>query len=143
MKPIHLYLDEALVKGVAENDSDIGRKIGATRSTVSSWRSGRRAPDDDQAVKLAELLGKDPGELLAECGAARAKSPATRRAWERIAARMAGATMACLLTVCVMPTESHASMLSGSGDYCFQKYEACPSSESGICAHVPTLLTSA
>ena len=100
MKPIYLYLDEALTTGVAENDSDIGRKIGATRSTVSSWRSGRRAPDDDQAVRLADLLGKDPGELLAECGAARAKTPETRRAWERIAARMAASGItACVLAM--------------------------------------------
>lgn len=102
MKPIYLYLDEALTTGVAENDSDIGRKIGATRSTVSSWRSGRRAPDDDQAVRLADLLGKDPGELLAECGAARAKTPETRRAWERIAARMAASGItACVLIMSV------------------------------------------
>lgn len=98
MKPIYLYLDEAVQNGAAENDSDIGRKIGATRSAVSSWRSGRRAPDDDQAVKLAELLGKDSGEILAECAAARAKNPETRKAWERIAAKMAASS----ITVCTL-----------------------------------------
>lgn len=98
MKPMNLYLDEAIDKGIAKNDSDIARKIGATRSAVSSWRTGRRAPDDDEAVQLAILLGKEPGELLAECGAARAKSQTTRAAWEKVAARMAGATLGlCLL----------------------------------------------
>ena len=120
MKPIYLYLDEALTKGAAENDSDIGRKIGATRSAVSSWRSGRRVPDDDQAVKLAELLGKDPGELLAECGAARAKTPETRRAWERIAARMAASG----ITACVL-----AMTLGQSQDV--QASAALPYQESG------------
>lgn len=110
MKPIYLYLDEAVKTGAAENDSDIGRKIGATRSAISSWRSGRRAPDDEQAVKLAELLKKDAGEILAECCAARAKTPETRRAWERIAARMAASS----ITLCAMimaigyPQESKA-----------------------------------
>lgn len=89
MKPISRYLDDAIDERKANSDSDIARKIGATRAAVSSWRVGRRAPDDDQAVALAELLGIEPGEILAECGAARAKKPETRKAWERVAAKMA------------------------------------------------------
>ncbi len=101
MKKISMYLDELVDSGTVKNDSDTARRIGVTRAAVSDWRTGRRAPDDDQAVKLAELLGKDPGELLAECGAARAKTPATRQAWERIAARMASyGITACAL---IMP----------------------------------------
>lgn len=100
MKPISRYLDEAIDTGLSKNDSETARKIGVTRAAVSDWRVGRRAPDDDQAVKLADLLGKDAGEILAECGAARAKSPETRRAWERIAARMAASSItACVLII--------------------------------------------
>lgn len=108
MKPINLYLDEAIDKGLARNDSDIARQIDATRAAVSSWRTGRRAPDDDQAVKIAELLGKDPGEILAECAAARAKTPETRRAWERIAARMAGAAALAVMGTTGQEPESRA-----------------------------------
>lgn len=99
MKDIARYLDELIDAGTVKNDSDTARKLGLSRATVSKWRSGDRAPDDDEAVKLAELLGKDPGELLAECGAARAKTPETRRAWERVAARMAatGITLCALI----------------------------------------------
>lgn len=103
MKRIHQYLDDALARGLADNDSDIARKIGTTRAAVSSWRTGRRSPDDEQAVKLALLLGRDPGELLAECGAARAKTPATRKVWERMAARMASYGITAL--VLIMPIE--------------------------------------
>lgn len=99
MKPISKYLDDAIDAGTAKNDSDIARKIGVTRAAVSDWRTGRRAPDDDQAVKLAGLLGKDTGEILAECGAARAKTPETRQAWERIAARMAASVEGQTITV--------------------------------------------
>lgn len=98
MKPISRYLDEAVETGLSRNDSDTARKIGVTRASISDWRNGRTTPNDDQAVKLAALLGKDPGEILAECGAARAKSPETRRAWERIAAKMAASS----ITVCVL-----------------------------------------
>lgn len=90
MKKISLYLDEAIQKGAAKNDSDIARKVGVTRAAVCDWRTGRRTPDDEPAVKIAELIGKDAGELLAECGAARAKTPETRAVWERIAAKLAG-----------------------------------------------------
>lgn len=100
MKPMTMYLDECITRGIAKNDSDIARKLGITRASVSDYRVGRSHPNDEVAVKIAELLGKDPGELLAECGAARAKSPATRRAWERIAARMAAyGITACVLII--------------------------------------------
>lgn len=98
MKQISLYLDEAIESGVAKNASELARLIGVSRSALSEWRAGRCSPNDDQAVKLAELLGKDPGELLAECGAARAKTPETRRAWERVAARMAATS----ITLCAL-----------------------------------------
>lgn len=102
MKPTRLYLDEAIDRGLAKNDSDIAKKIGATRTAVCDWRAGNTAPSDDHAVRLTELLGKDPGELLAECGAARAKTPETRRAWERIAARMAASGItACVLVMAI------------------------------------------
>lgn len=98
MKAIARYIDDAIAAGRAKNDADIARQCGVSRPTVSRWRSGDRTPDDDEAVKLAELLGIEAGEILAECGAARAKTPETRRAWERIAARMATSS----ITVCVL-----------------------------------------
>jgi len=114
MKPVTMYLDECIDRGLARNDSDIGRKIGATRAAISDWRVGRSHPNDDMAVRLADLLGKDPGELLAECGAARAKTPETRRAWERVAARMAatGITV-CILIALGAPDETYAGVIMG------------------------------
>lgn len=89
MKPIGRYLDQAIDAGVAKSSAELARLLGVSRSALSEWRAERSTPNDDQAVKLADLLGIEAGELLAECGAARAKSPATRAAWERVAARMA------------------------------------------------------
>lgn len=107
MKKICMYMDEAQDIGAVKNDAELAKKLGISRASVSEWRAGKSTPNDDQAVKLAELLGKDAGELLAECGAARAKTPATRQAWERIAARMA---ISITLCVCAIhPSQSEAS----------------------------------
>lgn len=120
MKKISMYLDELIEAGTVKNDSETARRIGVTRAAVSDWRVGRRAPDDDQAVKLAELLGKDAGELLAECGAARAKSPETRRAWEIVAARMAGYGITVCALFMIVSYSEQARASSGSTSYCFQ-----------------------
>jgi len=119
MKKIGMYLDEAINQGIAKNSADLAKQLGVSRSALSEWRAGRNSPNDEQAVRLAGLLGKEAGELLAECGAARAKTPETRQAWERIAARMASGITLCLM---LMPfghsPEARASTQSGT--YCFQ-----------------------
>ena len=107
MKKICMYMDEAQDIGAVKNDAELAKKLGISRASVSEWRSGKSTPNDDQAVKLAEVLGKEPGELLAECGAARAKTPATRQAWERIAARMAMSITLCALII--HPSQSEAA----------------------------------
>lgn len=119
MKQISLYLDDLIKKGTVKNDSDTARKMGLSRTTISKWRSGDRTPDDDEAVKLAELLQREPGELLAECGAARAKTPATRQAWERIAARMA---ISITLCACVIhPSQSEAQSVTKARNLLFSE----------------------
>lgn len=93
MKAVSLYLDECISRGVAANDADIARKVGVHRSAVSQWRLNMTAPAEDAAAKLAELLGKP--EVMAECAAARAKTPEGRRMWERLA-KIAAAAMIML-----------------------------------------------
>lgn len=113
MKAIWTYLDELIEQGTVKNDSETARKVGVSRATVSDWRIGKTTPNDEQAVKLASLLRKDPGEILAECGAARAKSPETRRAWEKVAARIAayGITACALISVVSYSEETRASQI--------------------------------
>lgn len=103
MKAVSLYLDECISRGVAANDADIARKVGVHRSAVSQWRLNMTAPAEDAAAKLAELLGKP--EVMAECAAARAKTPEGRRMWERLA-RIAAAAV---VVVAVTPHNTYAS----------------------------------
>lgn len=116
MKPIRMYLDEAIQAGVVKNDAEIARRLGVARSAVSNWRDGSKAPADEQAIALAQMLGKPEGELLAECAAARAKSAGARMAWERVA-KLASMTAASavlgVVTLFLTPSPAFAAMARG------------------------------
>lgn len=118
MKPIRIYLDECIARGIASNDADIARKCNVHRSAVNQWRDGSTAPAEDAAARLAELIGKP--EIMAECAAARAKTPEGRRAWERLAKIAAAAMVLVILT----PHESNAMSIRAvhTEGYCFQKF---------------------
>lgn len=103
MKAIRIYLDEAKERGIAKNDSDIARKLEVTPQAVSKWRKGDDAPAEDTAARLAEMLGKP--EVMAECAAARAKTPEGRRMWERLAKIAAAAVVVVAFT----PHNTYAS----------------------------------
>ncbi|WP_346284632.1 DUF3693 domain-containing protein [Zoogloea sp.] len=114
MKTIRHYIDESINAGKIKNLAEISRLTGVARSTVTRWYDGDRTPDDDQAIQLAQALGVDPMEMLAECGAARAKTPETRRTWEQMAARMAAsAAVIAVLAVLVAPDEVYAGVIMG------------------------------
>lgn len=120
MKSIREYIDEGIRNGYVKNPAEVSKAVGVAEATVSRWRSGERTPTDDEAIKLASLLRKEPGELLAECGAARAKSPETRRAWEIVAARMAGYGITVCALFMILSYSEQARASSGSASYCFQ-----------------------
>lgn len=46
--------------------SEIARKLGVEKSTVSSWKRGRTEPSIEMIHRLAEVLEVSPGELLGE-----------------------------------------------------------------------------
>jgi repressor LexA len=46
--------------------SEIARRIGVERSTVSSWKNGKTEPSIEMIHRLAEVLEVSPGELLGE-----------------------------------------------------------------------------
>ena len=52
MKAIWMYLDEAAERGIVRNDNDLANRLGVHRSAVSHWRSGKSAPNEDQAAVL-------------------------------------------------------------------------------------------
>lgn len=84
-------LDAAKKAAGIESDYAFGKKFGFSVQTISGWRQGHRHFNDDAAEIIAELLGKEPGEVMAICQAERAKTPKSRTRWLRAAALIAAA----------------------------------------------------
>ena len=70
--------------------------------TVRGWTKGHTF-SDQHAVQVAEILGIDPGEVLAAVSAERTKSPEARQVWERIADQLSSAAASLALAVICAP----------------------------------------
>lgn len=66
----------------------VAKFLGVYPSTVTSWQKGRSRMDDKLALKVAEALEMDPGEVLASLYAERTDCPEVRKVWEHVAERM-------------------------------------------------------
>ena len=88
-------LDALAVAIGATSDYRLSIVLGITRQRISMYRTDKRRLDDDIAVRVAELAGIPPAQLLAELAAERSESEAARAHWIKLA-NMARA--ACLVT---------------------------------------------
>lgn len=76
------------------SDYALAPMLGVTRSQISCYRNGKTHLGDDTALKVAELLGLDPGYVAACAHAERAASEGARTMWEGVAKRLQGAGVA-------------------------------------------------
>jgi transcriptional regulator with XRE-family HTH domain len=68
-------------QGIASNYR-LAKVLGAGENTVSNWSHGRRVPDDEMSVRLAELAELPPGKVLASMHALREpEGTPLRAAW--------------------------------------------------------------
>lgn len=86
-------LDLAKAATGCATDYQLAKHLDWKIGTVSMYRTGKRNFDDDAAAKIAEILGREPGEVMALCAAERAKTEAGRSRWLRVAALLAAAVM--------------------------------------------------
>lgn len=80
-------LDRA--KSVAGDVSDyrLAQLLGVPATTVSNYRVGRSRPENPISMRLADLCGLDPVEVVASVNLERAKSETDRELWEMILKR--------------------------------------------------------
>lgn len=85
----------------------LARVLGVTELTVANWKHGRKAPDDGAALRLADMAGLDPAQVLAAVHAARATDPTIAAAWASIAARLQQAGAAVLTVILSVAVSWH------------------------------------
>ena len=89
MKDTLYYLDELAKldreRGGTGSDYAVAKLLNVSRSRISSYRTRRSGFDDALAMRVADLLGKPPGAVVANIHAARETAPAVRRMWEQVA----------------------------------------------------------
>src|SRR5579884_4070381 len=51
------------MRGTGKNVSALARETGLSAESITSWRSGKDTPGEDEARALGAALGLDPGKL--------------------------------------------------------------------------------
>ncbi|CAB3726042.1 helix-turn-helix domain-containing protein [Paraburkholderia rhynchosiae] len=112
MKTTIDYLDELRVKLQLPSDYAVAKALGCTRASVSRYRNGVGSFDDATAIKVAELLGLEPLEIIAAANFERSKDEHSQNVWASIWGKVAGAIalnlIACAVGVSVAPTSKAA-----------------------------------
>jgi transcriptional regulator with XRE-family HTH domain len=75
------YLSACKKKLGIESDYALAKALRITQSTISGYRAGRSRIDDDVALSIAEILGVNPLQVIADANAERAKTPEMRARW--------------------------------------------------------------
>ncbi len=95
------YLDELAKLTETGSDYAVSKLLGVSRQMISGYRSGYRTFSDENAVKVAQLLGIPEGVILADMHAERAASGPVAEAW-RHAAEVLRKSAAAVVAVAVL-----------------------------------------
>lgn len=103
MNPSIKLLDKYAVVCYAQSDAEIGRNLKVTRAAVNNWRKGIAHPDADSIEKMAKAIGEPVGPWLAQIEAERARTPANKQVWLRLAAALGTAAALGAAAASMMP----------------------------------------
>ena len=126
MKTTNDLLDSAKKAQGVESDYRLAQLLGVSKNAITNYRYGKSCPEDEVAIRLSGMVGRDPASVIAEMHAERAKSPEVRAIWLRMAkqlretaaANVLSAVGIAMLLVAGMPAPVRASEHSpthGSG----------------------------
>src|SRR6266702_7659586 len=100
MKTTVQFLDAVRVRHSLTSDYQLGKLLGVSHARISNYRVGRNMMDEAMCLKIAAALSlDDPGEVLVAIAHEREKRPEVKRAWERVAKRLAASTAAVLVAL--------------------------------------------
>lgn len=98
------FIDSA--SKIAGDQKRLAEKLGVVPQDLTGAKAGRRGLPNDACVKLAQITGADPLEVIAASELATEKKPEKRAFWESYQAR--AACMAIALTALNVATPSPA-----------------------------------
>jgi hypothetical protein len=100
-------------QGIPSNYA-LAKLLDVRERDLSRWNNGHNVPNDPIVVRLAELAGLDPAQVLPAIAAQRTTDTALRSVWERsalLAARGSGLAVAVLASV-ALNSEARAAGIS-------------------------------
>ena len=117
MKTTLEFLDAVKTKHGLPSDYALSIKLDLTRSSISRFKLGKDFLGDETAMKVAHLLDLDPAYVVACIHAERAKKPAEKQLWERMAMNIGalGGVAATVLIVLALPYSGLNSGLENVG----------------------------
>lgn len=120
---ISKVLDEAKAALNIDTDYKLAKALELPNGYITLWRQGSRIPDAYACARLAEVLGINPLELIAQVEAETEKNETRRTYWKKVAERMAAGTAASFFIVGVLSNDARADEndLQQTEPYCFQK----------------------
>lgn len=81
MKTTVQWLDAVKARLDLPSDYAAAKALNVTRSAVSKYRLGRSVFDEKTCIRVAEILGVDPLEVIASARVESAKDAQTRNVW--------------------------------------------------------------
>ncbi|WP_342049730.1 MULTISPECIES: helix-turn-helix domain-containing protein [unclassified Cupriavidus] len=97
---IEKYMDAAIERHNLTSDTALARMLGVSQNTVSQYRTGKRIPDNEACLSLAQALDMaDPMPIIMAADMDRADRAGQRSLWEVFSKRMAHAAAPASLVV--------------------------------------------
>ena len=94
------FLDAVIERHGLKNDTALAELLGINKSAVSHYRTGRRTMDNEECLRLAQLLDMDnPMPIIMAADMDRAERQGQRSLWEVFSPRMAHSATAAILVL--------------------------------------------
>ncbi len=90
-------------------DYRIAKELKTTKQTISNYRNKDQHFRDDIAILVAKKLNIDPLRVLADVHAQRAKDPAVKKVWQKLAASAAMLLLSTSFTMYSPDVSANAS----------------------------------
>lgn len=127
---IEKYLDAVIERHGLKNDTALAELLGLRQSAVSQYRTGKRFPDNEGCLRIAQALEiADPLPVIMAADMDRAERAGQRSLWEVFSRRMAHAAPA---TLAVLAVASVTNFVTPSSTQASTSAKSAPIHE-GLC----------